>query len=93
MRFMRQEIENRLRAVYIRCHYGFDVPGDQMTSKQYWLSVGPGLVGPRKPETEQHCFNRTRLVGGENEFEKDKLAMFVFWGFMRDENLGGLIIL
>ena len=37
--------------------------------------------------------NRTRLVGGENEFEKDKLAMFVFWGFMRDENLGELIIL
>ena len=26
-----------------------------MTSKQYWLSVGPGSVGPRKPETEQHC--------------------------------------
>ena len=24
-----------------------------MTSKQYWLSVGPGSVGPRKPETEQ----------------------------------------
>ena len=37
--------------------------------------------------------DRTRLVGGENEFEKDKLAMFVFWGFMRDENLGELIIL
>ena len=27
-----------------------------MTSKQYWVSVGPGSVGPRKPETEQHCF-------------------------------------
>ncbi len=27
-----------------------------MTSKQYWLSVGQGSVGPRKPETEQHCF-------------------------------------
>ena len=37
--------------------------------------------------------NRTRLVGGENESENDKLPMFVFWGFMRDENLGELIIL
>ena len=27
-----------------------------MISKQYWVSVGPGSVGPRKPETEQHCF-------------------------------------
>ena len=34
------------------------------------------------------------MVGGENEFEKDKLAMFlVLWGFMRDKNLGELLIL
>ena len=37
-------------------YYGFYVPVDQMISKQYWVSVGPGSVGPRKPKTEHHCF-------------------------------------
>ena len=43
-------------------YYGFYVPVDQMISKQYWVSVGPGSVRPRKPETEQHCFKKIKLL-------------------------------
>ena len=64
MRASRQSTVNRCQLGMshnkAKHYYGFYVPVDQMISKQYWVSVGPGSVGPRKPKTEHHCFKMWR---------------------------------